>query len=463
MMITKKAMSRRTVLRGIGTTLALPLLDGMVPALSALSATAAKPVVRFGAVYVPNGIVMQNWTPALEGSAFEITPILEPLAPFRDQMLVLSGLNSTPPGGVRGGVHSRAATRFLTDEQPRQLGPWVKREPVSMDQIAARELGKHTPLASLELGLEGANFAGSCDSGGFSCAFSYTISWRNASTPLPMEHNPRAIFERLFGDSQNTDPAAQRARMLDQRSILDSVSEEVARLRRRLGPTDRVKVGAYLEAVRDVERRIQMAEAQGVQEVPLVDRPLGVPTDFVDHVTLMYDLQLLAYQIDRTRVVTFMAGHELSGRTYPEIGVPDAHHPLSHHRGVPASLAKLTKLNTHHVSLFASFLEKLRSTPDGRRRVVAGSRHDRVWRRHERQQRAFALQPADAVAGWRGRPARERPPYRVSRGYAAGEPACLVARQAGYANREDRRQQRAAAESVFGARRAVVGCVEESR
>ena len=365
MMITKKAMSRRTVLRGIGTTLALPLLDGMVPALSALSATAAKPVVRFGAVYVPNGIVMQNWTPALEGSAFEITPILEPLAPFRDQMLVLSGLNSTPPGGVRGGVHSRAATRFLTDEQPRQLGPWVKREPVSMDQIAARELGKHTPLASLELGLEGANFAGSCDSGGFSCAFSYTISWRNASTPLPMEHNPRAIFERLFGDSQNTDPAAQRARMLDQRSILDSVSEEVARLRRRLGPTDRVKVGAYLEAVRDVERRIQMAEAQGVQEVPLVDRPLGVPTDFVDHVTLMYDLQLLAYQIDRTRVVTFMAGHELSGRTYPEIGVPDAHHPLSHHRGVPASLAKLTKLNTHHVSLFASFLEKLRSTPDG--------------------------------------------------------------------------------------------------
>ena len=365
MMITKMAMSRRTALRGIGTTLALPLLDGMVPALSALSTTAAKPVVRFGAVYVPNGIVMQNWTPALEGSAFEMTPILEPLAPFRDQMLVLSGLNSTPPGDVRGGTHSRAATRFLTDEQPRDPGPWAKREAVSMDQIAARELGNHTPLASLELGLEGANFAGSCDSGGFSCAFSYTISWRNASTPLPMEHNPRAIFERLFGDSQNTDPAAQQARMRDQRSILDSVSEDVARLRQRLGPTDRVKVGTYLEAVRDVERRIQMAEAQGVQEVPLMDRPLGVPTDFVDHATLMYDLQLLAYQIDRTRVVTFMAGHELSGRTYPEIGVPDAHHPLSHHRGVPASLAKLTKLNTHHVSLFASFLEKLRATTDG--------------------------------------------------------------------------------------------------
>ena len=365
MMITKMAMSRRTALRGIGATLALPLLDGMVPALSALSTTAAKPVVRFGAVYVPNGIVMQNWTPAVEGSAFEVTPILEPLTPFRDQMLVLSGLNSTPPGDVRGGTHSRAATRFLTDEQPRELGQWAEREPVSMDQIAARELGKQTPLASLELGLEGANFAGSCDSGGFSCAFSYTISWRNATTPLPMEHNPRAVFERLFGDSQNTDPAAQRARMRDQRSILDSVREDVARLRQRLGPTDRVKVGAYLEAVRDVERRIQMAEAQGEQEIPLMERPLGVPTDFVDHATLMYDLQLLAYQIDRTRVVTFMAGHELSGRTYPEIGVPDAHHPLSHHRGVPASLAKLTKLNTHHVSLFASFLEKLRATPDG--------------------------------------------------------------------------------------------------
>ena len=365
MMITKKAIPRRTVLRGIGATLALPLLDGMVPALSALSTTAANPVVRFGAVYVPNGIVMQNWTPAAEGTAFELTPTLQPLAPFRDRLLVLSGLNSTPPGGVRGGVHSRAATRFLTDEQPRDPKDWARQEPISMDQIAARELRKHTQLASLELGLEGANFAGSCDSGGFSCAFSYTISWRNASTPLPMEHNPRAVFERLFGDSDNTDPAAQRARMRAQRSILDSVNEDVARLRRSLGPTDRVKVGAYLDAVRDVERRIQMAEAQGDQEVPLMARPLGVPADFVDHAALMYDLWLLAYQIDRTRVVTFMKGHELSGRTYPEIGVPDAHHPLSHHRGVPASLEKLTKLNTHHVSLFAAFLEKLQATPDG--------------------------------------------------------------------------------------------------
>ena len=234
-----------------------------------------------------------------------------------------------------------------------------------MDQIAARALGQHTQLASLELGLEGANFAGSCDSGGFSCAFSYTISWWNASTPLPMEHNPRAVFERLFGDSENTDPAARRARLREQRSMLDSVSDDVARLRRSLGPSDRDKVGAYLDAVCDVERRIQMAEAQGDQAVPLMARPLGVPADFVDHATLMYDLWLLAYQIDRTRIVTFMKGHELSGRTYPEIGVPDAHHPLSHHQGVPAALEKLTKLNTHHVTLFASFLDKLRATPDG--------------------------------------------------------------------------------------------------
>ena len=366
MMITKKAIPRRTALRGLGATLALPLLDGMVPALTALSQTAAKPIVRFGAVYVPNGMVMQNWTPAVgDGRTFELTTTLQPLAPFRDQMIVLSGLNSTPPGDVRGGTHSRAATRFLTDEQPRNPDQWADREPISMDQIAAKELGKQTPLASLELGLEGANFAGSCDSGGFSCAFSYTIAWRNASTPLPMEHNPRAVFERLFGDSENTDPVARQARMREQRSILDSVSNEVARLRQRLGPSDRVKVGSYLDAVRDVERRIQMAEAQGAQEVPLMERPLGAPSSFVEHATLMYDLQLLAYQIDRTRIVTFMAGHELSGRTYPEIGVPDAHHPLSHHRGVPAAIEKLTKVNTHHVSLFALFLEKLRATPDG--------------------------------------------------------------------------------------------------
>ena len=359
--ITRRAIPRRTLLRGLGAAVALPMLDSMVPALSALGAPAATPTVRFGAVYVPNGMVMQNWTPAVVGTDFELTPILEPLAAFRDQMLVVSGLNCTPPPGTRGGTHSRAATRFLTDVHPGSWNP----QAISMDQIAARELGRHTPLASLELGLEGANFAGSCDSGGFSCAFSYTISWRDSSTPLPMEHNPRAVFERLFGDSETTDPAAREARRHEQRSILDSVSDDVARLRGSLGPEDRRKLGAYLDAVRDVERRIEIAEAQGDREVPLLARPMGVPATFAEHATLMYDLQLLAHQTDRTRVTTFMSGHELSGRTYPEIDVPDAHHPLSHHRGVPEALAKLTKINTYHVKLFAEFVEKLRSTPDG--------------------------------------------------------------------------------------------------
>lgn len=359
--ISKRAISRRAVLRGLGATVALPWLDGMMPALSAMRRTAAAPSVRFGAVYVPNGMVMQNWTPAATGAGFEITPILEPLAPFRDQLLVLSGLNSTPPPEARGGTHSRAATRFLTDIHP---GTWNPKA-VSMDQLAARALGRKTPLASLEFGLEGANFAGSCDSGGFSCAFSYTISWRDSATPLPMEPNPRAVFERLFGDNETTDPQAREARRRDQRSILDSVAEDVARLNGNLGPSDQLKLGAYLDAVRDVERRIEVAEAQGHREVPLMDRPMGVPSDFVEHTSLMYDLQLLAHQTDRTRVTTFMSGHELSGRTYPEIDVPDAHHPLSHHRNVPEALAKLTTINTYHVSLFAKFVEKLRSTPDG--------------------------------------------------------------------------------------------------
>ena len=363
MMILKKAISRREMLRGAGAALALPLLDGMVPALTALNETAAKPAVRFGAVYVPNGMVMQNWRPAAEGAAFELTPILDPLTPFRDQLLVLSGLNSTPPPGISGGTHSRASTKFLTAVHP---GQWDREQaPISMDQVAARELGRETPLASLELGLEGANFAGSCDSGGFGCAHSYTISWSSASTPLPMEHNPRAVFERLFGDAESTDPKARQERLKAQRSILDSVLDDVARLQRELGPSDRLKVGAYLDAVRDVERRIGIAEAQGAQEVPLMERPLGAPAAFAEHAELMYDLQLLAYQTDRTRIVTFMSGHELSGRTYPEIDVPDAHHPLSHHRGVAASLEKLTKINTYHVTLFASFLEKMRATPDG--------------------------------------------------------------------------------------------------
>ena len=235
---------------------------------------------------------------------------------------------------------------------------------VSIDQIAARELGRETQLTSLELSLDGRDFAGSCDVG-FSCAYTNTIAWRDASTPLPMENDPRAVFERMFGDSGTTDPAARRARVREERSILDAVTEQIGRLQRRLGSRDRAKVEQYLEATRDVERRIQKAEERSAQELPRVDQPAGVPATFEEHAKLMFDLQVLAYQTDLTRVITFMIGRELSGRPYPEIGVNDAHHPTSHHQNDPEKLAKLAKINTFHAALFAYYLDRLKSTPDG--------------------------------------------------------------------------------------------------
>jgi len=365
MMITKQAMSRRTVLRGLGVSVALPLLDAMVPALTAFQKTAAKPVNRFGAVYVPNGMMMAQWTPAAEGAGFEFTPTLKPLEPFRDRLLVLSGLNSTPPrqtGAV--GVHARASTRFLTDTPPKVTNGADLEAGISMDQIAAKELGQHTQLASLELGLESTESAASCDNG-FNCVYTSTISWRSATTPLPTEHNPREVFERLFGDAASTDPAARLARIQQERSILDSVTQRIARLEQQVGSGDRAKLDEYFEAIRDIERRIHNAEEQSATELPVVAQPPGIPGTFAEHAKLMYDLYALAFQCDLTRVITFMIAHEFSGRTYPEIGVPDAHHPISHHQNDPTRLAKLAKINNYHVTLFASFLEKLRSTSDG--------------------------------------------------------------------------------------------------
>jgi hypothetical protein len=366
MTITKKSIDRRTILRGLGVSMALPLLDAMVPALTAFQKTAAKPANRFGAVYVPNGIMMREWTPSDEGSAFEFTPILKPLEPFRDRLLVLSGLNSTPPAKQSGapGVHARASTRFLTDTAPKVTNGSDLEAGISMDQIAAKELGHHTQLASLELGLESTESAASCDNG-FNCVYTSTISWRSSTTPLPTEHNPRQVFERMFGDATSTDPATRLARIQQERSILDSVSQRIAKLGQQVGSGDRAKLDEYFEAIRDVERRIQNAEQQSSKELPVVDQPAGIPATFEEHAKLMYDLYALAYQCDLTRVITFMIAHEFSGRTYPEIGVPDAHHPISHHQNDPTRLAKLAKINTYHVTLFASFLEKLRSTPDG--------------------------------------------------------------------------------------------------
>ena len=363
MFVSKKAIPRRMVLRGIGATLALPLLDSMVPAFSAFAATPAKPINRFGVVYVPNGMIMQNYLPTTEGLAYELTPTLSALAPFRDQVQVLSGLNCIPTPGRPGGAHAKASTRFLTDVSPPTSETWLDAG-ISMDQILAQETGKHTQLASLELAIESGETAGACDTG-YACPYTNTISWKSANTPLPTQNNPRLIFERLFGDSTSTDPKERLSRMRQQQSVLDSVTQEVARLGGSLPQSDRTKLTEYLEAIRGVERRIQIAEEQGNQQVPLINHPVGIPADWETHVKLMFDLQVLAYQTDLTRVITMMLGHEHSGMTYPQIGVPDAHHPISHHQREPEKLAKVSKINAYHVKMFAYLLEKLRTTPDG--------------------------------------------------------------------------------------------------
>ncbi len=364
MIITKRAIPRRTVLRGIGASLALPLLDGMIPALTAVAKGAGQPVVRFGVMYAVNGMVMENWTPPLEGEGFEFTPTLASLEPFRRDVSVLTGLACVPSPGRPGGAHAKASTRFLTDISP-PTSETLLDAGVSIDQILARETGKQTELASLELAIESGETAGACDVG-FACAYTNTISWRSANTPLPMENNPRVVFERLFGDSGSSNAAARRARIRQDRSVLDSVIQEAAGLRGTLGPADRAKLVEYLDAIRDVERRIQKAEEQSGRELPVVvDRPAGVPDTYDEHVKLMCDLQVLAFQADLTRVATFMLGREFSGVTYPQIGVPDAHHPITHHQQEPDKIAKVAKINAYHTTKFAYLLDRLRAAPDG--------------------------------------------------------------------------------------------------
>jgi hypothetical protein len=360
MNIFKKTLPRRTLLRGLGASLALPLLDSMVPALSSASAQTAQPAKRLGVVYVPNGMAMKSWTPATEGTNFEITRILRPMAAYQDRMLVLSGLNGA---SSNAGVHASASTRFLTGTIPARTESDLQAA-VSIDQLVARQLGNQTQLGSLELALDQSDVFGSCDIG-FSCQYTSTISWRDANTPLPMETNPRAVFERLFGDTGTTDPAVRLQRIRKDRSLLDAVTDRVAELNKKVGSSDQAKLDQYLDAVRDVERRIQLAEAQSHRELPEVDQPAGIPRTYEEHAKLMFDMQVLAYQTDLTRVITFMMGRELSGRTYAEIGVPDSHHPTSHHRDDPALYEKVTKINEFHTSLFAYYLNKLDDTPDG--------------------------------------------------------------------------------------------------
>src|SRR5580658_10190325 len=345
-----KSLPRRTVLKGLGTTLALPFLEAMLPPLRA----ATKAAHRFQAFYVPNGMAMEYWTPKGEGKAFELAPIMEPLAAYKDQMLVLSGLKAS-----WNYIHAGASGSFLTGTPRGGRNEIEIIADVSIDQLLGRHFAQETQLASLEMSMDLPANAGAC-TGNLSCAYLDTLSWRSPTQPLPMDWNPRTVFEKLFGDSGSTDKVAREKRLAQHKSILDSVTEKLAGLRQELGPNDQGKVDEYTDAVRDVERRIQMAERQSD-----VNLPTWAPTVFEDHLALMMDLQVLAFQADLTRVISFMLSKEQSPRPYPQIGVPEAHHPLSHHNNFPELIEKMSKINRYHAQLFSQYLAKLRATPDG--------------------------------------------------------------------------------------------------
>jgi uncharacterized protein DUF1552 len=355
-----RSLPRRTVLRGLGATLALPMLDAMVPAFAVRAKAAVKAAHRFQAFYVPNGMAMEYWTPKNEeGTALGTSPILEPLMPYRNQMLLLSGIKAN-----WNYIHAGASGSFLTGTPRGGRNEVEVIADVSIDQLLGRHFANETQVASLELSMDGPANAGAC-TGNLSCAYTHTISWRSATQPLPMEHNPRAVFERLFGDSGSTERAARESRMRQHKSILDSVTDKLSALKQQLGPQDQVRVTEYSDAVRDVERRIQRAEEQRDIELPTIVEPQGIPPVFEDHLSLMLELQRLALQSDLTRVITFMISKEQSARPYPQIGVPEAHHPLSHHNDLPDIIERMSKINRYHTTLFSEYLKKLRETPDG--------------------------------------------------------------------------------------------------
>jgi hypothetical protein len=360
MMITKKALPRRTFLRGMGATVALPLLDAMVPAMTAMAATPARPVRRLGYVFIPMGSDISRWTPPDEGMLTELSPILQPLEPVKDQIAVLTNmeLRNAYPGthATSNSAYLSCAKAKLTESADYYLGTTV-------DQIAAREIGQDTQLPSLELGMDLLEIVGQCDDG-YACVYQNNLSWSSPTTPLPYEAHPRLVFERLFGEGGS---AEERSRTLRKRaSLLDRVRRDIQRLQKELGSSDRTKVDQYLQSVREVERRIQGAEdAAAENPAPDMERPIGVPAAYADHVRLMFDLQVLALQADITRVITFQLARETSTRSYNEIGVPDPHHPLTHHGNDPEKIARMAKINQYHVSLFAYLVEKLKATPDG--------------------------------------------------------------------------------------------------
>lgn len=368
MMVTGKHLARRAFLRGLGTAVALPVLDAMTPAFAATTKTAGSAPTRLAFAYVPNGIVMEQFTPTAEGKAFELTRILQPLANYRDDILVLSGLthNAGRALGDGAGDHARAAASYLTGVHPRKTAGADIQVGRSADQVAAEHIGKATRFASLELGCEDGRLVGNCDSG-YSCSYSNSISWRTPSSPMPPEINPRQVFERLFAGMEPGETMESRARRNRyNKSILDFVMEDTRKLKGDLGPTDQRKLDEYLYAVREIEQRIETAEKSGNAPLaPNIEKPSGVPVEFVDHVRLMLDLMAVAFQADLTRVSTMMLGREGSNRTYREIGVPEGHHGLSHHRNQADWVEKVAKINVLHMEQFAYLVGKLKSIPDG--------------------------------------------------------------------------------------------------
>jgi hypothetical protein len=371
MIITKASLPRRTFLRGLGATFALPMLDAMVPALSGTLKGAGAPVCRMGFVYLPNGVAMNDsinyWTPKGVGSGFEFSPILSPLAPYRDRLTVVSGLAQKQGEslGDGNGEHTRACSTWLVGVHPKKTEGADISLGTTADQIAAAQFGKETVLPSMEMISSEIDLVlgGQCEAG-YSCAYMNTVSWQSPTTPLPVENNPSVIFDRLFGDGGSREERLDR--MKKKRSLLDRVNQDLTRLQNTLGASDRLRITEYLDAVREIERRIHTAEEQNSKStLPVPDRPTGIPARFDEHLKLLYDLQWLAFQGDMTRVFTLMYGRELNSRSYPEIGISEPHHGLSHHGDKPEQLERYARLNTYQVQLFAHFLERLRSTPDG--------------------------------------------------------------------------------------------------
>ena len=366
MIVTGRHLPRRTFLKGLGTAVALPMLEAMTPAFAKAAVRSTAPT-RLSFVYVPNGVTLNQWTPSGAGRGFEFSRILKPLEPLRDHTMVLSGL-AQQNGNALGdgpGDHARAAASYLTGVHPKKTAGSDIQNGVSVDQIAAAHIGADTRFPSIELGCDESRTVGNCDSG-YSCAYTNSVSWRSPTSPMPPETNPRLAFERLFGGlDAGLDPETRARRRRQRRSILDLVADRTNSLVSTLGPSDRRKVDEYLTSVREIERRIQLAEQDTREVAPDFEMPSGVPVTFAEYATLMYDIQAVAFQADLTRVATLMIGREGSLRTYPEIGVPDPHHPLTHHQNNPEWIEKITKVNTFHIELFAGFINRLRSMPEG--------------------------------------------------------------------------------------------------